>query len=206
MKEIFIIGASEPGYEILDIINEINIRNKEYNFIGFFDEFADGEEIFNSINDISIPAYFISSIGDVFIRERLFRLLLERGFHPETIISPFSYFSPNAKIGKGVLVYPQCSISYYATIEDNVLINFNSSISHGVKIGKNSNICPGVNISGNVNIGKNVFIGIGSKIIEKIDICNSVYIGANSTVVKNINKSGVYYGTPCKYIKGIEDF
>ena len=157
------------------------------------------------LDKVKRKTYFINSFGNVFVRKRIYENLLDLGFLPETIISSKAYLSPSATIGKGVLIYPHCSISYKVKVENNVLINFNSSISHGVEIGENSNICPGVNISGNVKIGKNVFVGIGTQIREKVSICDHVFLGANSTVLGNIEHSGVYYGSPCRFIKDLDN-
>jgi UDP-3-O-[3-hydroxymyristoyl] glucosamine N-acyltransferase len=60
---------------------------------------------------------------------------------------------------------------------------------------------PGVIVSGNVTIQDLVYIGTNSSIKEKIKICELTTIGLNSGVVKDINKPGVYVGTPAIKIK-----
>ena len=205
MKEIIVVGASEPGYEIVDIIRE----NPDYKFIGFFDEFKKGEHIFNYIDPIfdnqEKTYFFAVAVGDVNVRERLFKKMLDGGLEPINLISRRSYVSPKATLGKGVVVYPNCSISYNARIGNNVLVNFNTSISHGAVVGDNTNVCPGVNIAGNVSIGKNGYIGIGSTIIEKRKICENVMVGANSLVIRDITEPGVYVGSPInRKLKGVE--
>jgi acetyltransferase-like isoleucine patch superfamily enzyme len=53
----------------------------------------------------------------------------------------------------------------------------------------------------NIDIGNNIFIGVKSIIMPGVSICDNVIIGAGSIVTKSIIKSGVYVGTPAKYIK-----
>ncbi len=101
-------------------------------------------------------------------------------------------------------MYPNCAISHGAEIGDNVLINYNCSVSHGCRIGDHTNICPGVNIAGDVSVGSSVFLGLGTKIIEKVRVCDRAYVGANSTVVSDIERPGVYVGTPCRLLRELE--
>ena len=54
---------------------------------------------------------------------------------------------------------------------------------------------------GKVNIGNDVFIGIKSIIMPGVSICDKVVIGVNTVVTKSITKSGVYVGSPAKFIK-----
>lgn len=200
MKEILIIGANEPGYELLEIIKSINNVKKEYKFIGFFDDHKKGINIFNDIGEIDEDVFFINSIGNIKDRIRTTSILIEKGFKLINAISPYSYISPSAKLGVGIVIYPGSVVSHDCIIGNNTLINYNSTISHGCVIGDNNNIAPGVNIAGNVTIGNNCFIGIGSAIIEKIKISDNIYIGANSTIINNLKKEGIYVGSPCKFL------
>ena len=49
-------------------------------------------------------------------------------------------------------------------------------------------------------IGNNVLIGSNSTILP-IEICDDVVIGAGSVVTKNIYKSGIYLGSPAKFVR-----
>ena len=60
---------------------------------------------------------------------------------------------------------------------------------------------PGSIISGNCKIGNRVYLGTNSCIREKLSIGDDTIIGLSSGVVKDINKSGVYVGSPVKKIK-----
>ena len=207
IKNIIIIGASEPGFEILDIVKEINNQKKQYEFLGFFDEYKKGRKIFNSfknlekINSNTSEVYFVNSIGNVFNRKRTTNEFKEKGFKLEKIISPQSYISKNSQISQGVIIFPNVSISYNTKIGENVLVNYNCSISHGCSIGENCNISPGCHISGNVKISKNCFLGTGVTIIPEIIIKSEIYIGAGATITKNLKKSGIYVGIPARYLR-----
>lgn len=200
MKKLIIIGASEPGHEILDIL-KTGTHQSDLAFYSFYDDKMKGDRILNNITEELHGLYFISSIGNVGAREQLFMRFVQNQIIPVSVISSAAWIAPSAQVADGVLIYPFCSISSHVQISENVLINFHTSVSHGVHIGANSNLCPGTRIAGNVRLGKNVYVGIGSVIKEKITICDNVLIGANSTVLYDIDEPGIYVGSPCRLLR-----
>lgn len=199
MKKLIIIGAAEPGQEIVDIIRN-GCLQKDLVFHKYYDDNMKNDDIINSLEEVHGYA-FVSSLGNVQVRERLFQRFLEHQLIPASVIASASWISQSAQISDGAVIYPFCNISSEVVIAENVLINFQTSVSHGVHIGANCNLCPGARIAGNVSLGKNVYIGIGSVVKERISICDNVLIGANSTVIRNIDEPGVYAGSPCQLIR-----
>jgi UDP-N-acetylbacillosamine N-acetyltransferase len=200
LKKLIIIGAAEPGQEIVDIIRN-GCLQKDLEFYKYFDDNIRRDDTINTLDEAVYGYAFVSSLGNVQVRERLFQRFVQHQLIPASVIAAASWISPSAQISDGAVIYPFCSISSNVRIAENVLINFHTSVSHGVHIGANSNLCPGARIAGNVSLGKNVYIGIGSVVKEKISICDNVLIGANSTVIRNIDEPGVYAGSPCQLIR-----
>jgi maltose O-acetyltransferase len=54
---------------------------------------------------------------------------------------------------------------------------------------------------GNIIIGDNVWIGTNVYIGCGVNIGNNSVIGANSVVVKDVEKNGIYSGSPAKLIR-----
>ena len=200
MKKLIIIGASEPGREIVDILYNGCLQS-DLVFYKFYDDSLTGENIIHILTDDLQGNFFICSIGNVLTREIFYARFIEHHLIPASVISSKTWIAPSAQIAPGALIYPFCSISSLVHIAENVLINFHTSVSHGVHIGANSNLCPGTRIAGNVILGKNVYVGIGSVIKEKITVCDNVLIGANSTVLKDITEPGIYAGSPCQLLR-----
>lgn len=75
------------------------------------------------------------------------------------------------------------------------------NVGHNCYVGEGSSIAPGVLLGGGVQIGKNCFIWQGVITRSNISICDNVVIGIGSVVMHDITKSGIYYGTPAKYVK-----
>lgn len=102
----------------------------------------------------------------------------------------------NIKLGKGNIICAGSIISTNVEIGDFVQINLNTTIGHDTKIGNFTTTAPGVNISGNCTIGNKVYMGTNSSIKQKIKISDDVIIGMNAGVTKDIDKKGIYIGTP----------
>lgn len=79
------------------------------------------------------------------------------------------------------------------------------NIGHNCVIGKRTFIAPGVLLGGGTEIGDYCYIWQGVITRSNISICDKVVIGAGSLVMKDITKSGVYFGSPAKYMKPYDE-
>jgi sugar O-acyltransferase (sialic acid O-acetyltransferase NeuD family) len=209
----FIFGASGHAKEVLWIIKAINtISQEKFNVHNFVVDDNDsllttGE--YDSIAIISESEYFkkhtnqvhncIVAIGSSKIRNIVFNKIASQNTLFPTLIHPSVVYDKNkVKIGRGVLIGPNATLTTDINIEEFVHINIGSTISHDAQIGAFTTISPGVHIAGNVSLGKNVFLGINATIIDKITICDDVTIGSGAVVTKTINNSGTYIGIPAK--------
>ncbi len=113
-------------------------------------------------------------------------------------IGAFTYIGKNCKIGKGVLIYPQCYIG------DNVTIGDNTTLYAGVKIYKDVQIGSKCVLHSGAVIGADGFgfaprpDGTYEKIpqIGNVVIEDEVEIGANTTIDRaTFGSTRVKYGT-----------
>lgn len=119
-------------------------------------------------------------------------------------------FSDNVKIGpfveiqKNVIIGKNTTISSHSFVCELVTIGENCFISHGVMftndLFKNGKLGGSKEKWKPTKIGNNVLIGSNSTILP-IEICDDVVIGAGSVVTKNIQKSGIYFGSPAKFVR-----
>lgn len=114
----------------------------------------------------------------------------------ETIIHPTAVISDWVTYGIGNIICAGAVITCNISFGDFNVVDRNSSIGHDCTLGDFVHLTPGVVISGNVTIGNNVYFGTNSVVKERINICSKVTIGLNSGVINDINKPGVYIGTP----------
>ena len=98
----------------------------------------------------------------------------------------------NTEIGSFTVIDAFKSIK----IEDNVKIGFNCTIlSYSSIDGK----------SGKTILKNNCKIGSNSVIMPNITVGENSVVGANSFVNKDIPPNEVWFGTPAKFIKTVED-
>jgi sugar O-acyltransferase (sialic acid O-acetyltransferase NeuD family) len=126
---------------------------------------------------------------------------LPKGIKFFTFVHPTSLIMDNVEIGEGSFIGCYSILTTNIKIGSHSILNRANHIGHDCRIGDFFSAMPGVIVSGNVTIQDLVYIGTNSSIKEKIKICDLTTIGLNSGVVKDINKSGVYVGTPAIKIK-----
>jgi len=126
---------------------------------------------------------------------------LPKGIKFFTFIHPTSLIMDNVDIGDGSFIGAYSILTTNIKIGKHSILNRSNHIGHDCRIGDFFSAMPGVIVSGNVTIQDLVYIGTNSSIKEKIKICELTTIGLNSGVVKDIDKPGVYIGTPAIKIK-----
>jgi sugar O-acyltransferase (sialic acid O-acetyltransferase NeuD family) len=206
-KPLILLGGGGHCKSCIDVIESIG----EWEIKGILDNnFNEDERVFgypvigddsyiDSLNESH--HYFLVTVGHIkssAIRNHLFNLLEQKKANIATIISPNAYVSKYAKVAQGTIVHHGCIINANVEIGENNIINSSAIIEHDTVIGNHNHISTAVTINGNVYLGNNCFIGSGSVVSNNLRISDGVVIGAGSLVIKNIDKAGVYAGSPIK--------
>ena len=220
MKKIVILGTGGNCNDIVDTINEINLKagKKKYECVGFLDDNKKfhgkkfmGLKVMGSLDIVSEfgeDIFFVNGIGSS--RTFLFKekIIKKTGIPRdsfETIVHPSASISKTAEIGRGVVILQNVTISTNVKIRDHVIILPNAVISHDDIIGDYSIVTGGVCISGNVKIGRSVYLGTNASIIENITIGDHSLVGMGSVVIKNVAPYTVVAGNPAKVLRKIEE-
>ena len=158
----------------------------------------------STINDI-VNKYqtnrFFIGFGNMKHRKRVFEVLIGMGLEPINIFHPDAIISPQAKIGKGVLIECGCLVTPNPTIGDNVVVNTGSQVNHDNIIESHVYIASGVVLSGGVTIKENTLIDDGVIITLGRSVGSNCIIGAGAVVTKNIGDNVVGYGSPCRIVR-----
>ena len=115
-----------------------------------------------------------------------------------SFIHSSSIISNKVKLGKGVIIGPNCVFTSNAVIKDYNQFNSQCIISHDCQIGYNNQFSSGVKIMGKCNIGSNNFFGVDSKMIDSTQLLHNNLVGANATITKNFDSYNTIIGTPGK--------
>lgn len=204
-EEVIVLGF---GGNAVDFFDTISTR---YTIIGFVDDDVKKQHL--SYKDIKVysrtflkdhpNSKIISLIGSektIQIRNKIiedFDIQLDRfgsAIHPKAIVSP------EAIIGKDVVVMPGVVITSNAVIGNHVFILANSVIHHDVSVEDYTLIGSNVTIAGNVSIGKNCYIGSCSSIKNDLHIGDNCIIGMAANVLKSVQSNSKMIGNPAKSI------
>lgn len=210
-KMVVLIGARLDGHAgvVLDVIREYDL----YEVVGFLDDELSlhhkdisGIPLLGSIESyfsrfpLKETLFFVSSGNNIF-RESCYDYIKKKGLNFVNVIHPSAVISQSAKIGKGVFVGANVSITHNVTIGNGVLINTSASIDHDNIIEDFVNISPGCHTSGRVRIKKKAFLGSGVSIIPDITIGEDAVIGAGAVVIGDIAANTKVAGVPAKEIE-----
>lgn len=210
-KKILLIGGGGHCKSVLDTILKLN----KYKKIGIVDKKENiGKNIMGTPIvgcDDDLPSLIregykyafitIGSIGNPFLRIKLFDLLIKIGYEIPIIIDPSATVSQFSEIEEGVFIGKNSIVNAETFIEKAAIINSGSIIEHECKIGKFSHIAPGAVLGGSVTINQNAHIGSNSVIKQGLIIGENSIIGMGSVVLKNINSNSMAYGNPCREVK-----
>ena len=162
MKRVVIIGAGGHAREVAEILRA---SSPDTSVLGFVDDQSELEgKIINGLPILGgwswlqdadmTEAAVICAVGSPEVRRNLARRAMESGLSFCNAISPLAYVSPHARIGQGVMIFPNAVISTDCAVGDHSIVNVGSTVSHDAELDSFSTINPGVHIAGNVSIGE----------------------------------------------------
>lgn len=144
---------------------------------------------------------FFIAFGSMHSRKAVYEKFVSKGWEAVNIFHPDAVISPDAKIGKGVLIECGCLITPNPTIGDNVVVNTGSQVNHDNVIENHVYIASGVVLSGGVTIRENTLLDDGVIVTLGRSVGKNCIIGAGGVVTKNVPDNTVAYGCPAKVIR-----
>ena len=215
VKKVIILGTGGNCIDILESLLDINagLSTKLYDIQGFLDDDPkkqnhkiDGFPVLGSLKDAARyeDCYFVNGIGSINNYWRRKEIVESTNISKDRFISvvhPTSYISSSAKLGVGVVVFQQATITNHVVMGDFVVILPQSILSHDVVIGDYTCIAGGVNISGGAQVGALSFLGSGASVIGSINIGSKSLVGLGSVVLKDVPDNVVVAGVPARIIR-----
>ena len=211
MKKIAVFGAGGFGREVRWLIDEINQKENEWEFIGYFDDdfshvtkidskyFLGGTD---ALNQLSTTIYLVIAIGNPVIKKKIIQKITNTNIHYPTLIHPSVIWGKeHSSIGEGSIICAGNIFTVDYSIGKHVILNLGCTVGHDTIIGDYASFMPSVNISGEVNIGEGVYVGTGAKIINQLEIGAFTVVGAGAVVSKTLPANCTAVGIPAKPIK-----
>ena len=203
MKNVILVGGF---HEIIELC-----ENNNYEIIGIIDKqgkgkYRDYDIICDDNNAVSlddfyrkIPLIITPDLPNT--RKKLFDYYSVLGFTFSTLVSNKANISKSVTPQEGCVIQDMANVSAESVIGKFVKLNTMCNVMHNSKIGDFSTVAPNAVILGYVEIGKYCYIGSNATVLPNISICDNVIVGAGSVVTKNIIISGIYVGTPARFVK-----
>ena len=192
-KSAIDVIEAEGKFEIIGILD---LPEKKGNYVLNYEIIGSDDTIDSFITSCK---YFLVTLGQIKRakpRIDLYTKIKKAGGVLPNIISPNAYIGKNVIVGEGNIIMHSAIINTGAEIGNNCIINNMALIEHDTTIGNHVHISTGANINGNCRIGNGCFIGSGSTTIEGILIEDNVTIGAGSVIVNDIEKNKTVFGNP----------
>ncbi|MEO6632785.1 MAG: acetyltransferase [Mucilaginibacter sp.] len=145
--------------------------------------------------------HFIPTLGYLSknLRLTILNYLLENNYNVFSFIHPTAFVSKNAKIGKGVIIYPLCNIDQGVTVSDGTIILNSSIVAHDTYIGKCCYLAPGVCLSGFITVEDLCFIGTSAVLANNIKVGKNSTIAIGTCLTKDIDENSCVIGNPFKH-------
>jgi len=211
-KKLIIIGCGGFGREVAWLVERINEKEHQWDFLGFVDDdqslegtIIDGYPILGDMDwllEQTEELYVTCSIAKPAIRSKLIeRCQKKENIHFPILVDPSAIIGKTVQIGEGSIICAQTIMTVDAILGKHVIINLACTIGHDAVLDDYVTLYPTVNVSGHVHIGTHTEIGTGTQIIQGLTIGEDTIVGAGGVVIRDIPSHCTAVGDPAKPIK-----
>jgi sugar O-acyltransferase (sialic acid O-acetyltransferase NeuD family) len=213
--KVVILGSGGNSIDILDTLLEINdaAGRPQYECIGFLDDNAaawgrtiHGVQVLGPLQAAAEQrdACFVNGIGSAETFWQKEAIIARTGIPPErflTLIHPSAQVSRFARLGQGVVVLQQVTITADVRIGDHVILLPGSVISHDSVLGDYSCVAAGACVSGRVKVGPSCYLGSTCAIREGVTLGEYSLVGMGSVVLEDVQANTVVVGNPARPLR-----
>ncbi len=205
-KKIILVGYSGHGLVVADTalennLNIIGYTEKSINSINPYNLEYLGDESSPNFDLWNLDVNFILGIGDNFLREKIYNLIIKNGKKVISLMNSTASISSFATIGDGVFINRNVTINTLVNISNNVILNTGCIIDHECEIQESVHLAPGVVLAGNVKVGAGTFIGANAVVKQGVVIGKNVIVGAGTVVIDDIPNGKKIVGNPNRFIE-----
>lgn len=207
MKNLYIVGASGCGREVLNIIKDIHaLKGVQWNVVGFLDDNLHAlEGIECDYKVVETIQNYVPQENDVLalgianpqIKEKIVTMLKNKGAAFQSIIHPYVALGRFNTVGEGAVIYSGFGMSVNVNIGSFCTL-LACGLGHDVTVGDFSTISTWCNIMGHVKIGKRVFMGGNCAVAPSAVIEDDAYVGVGSVVLRKVKAGKKVFGNPAR--------
>lgn len=143
---------------------------------------------------------FVCAIGSTRARLAVCRRLQERGWKFTTLIHPTARVDRKCVIGEGSIVGPFVYIGPGAKLGAFVLLNVSASVGHDATLGDGVTMSSHTDLTGQAVLEEGVYVGSHASVLQKVRIGAYATVGAGSVAIRNVKPEITVFGLPAKAI------
>jgi sugar O-acyltransferase (sialic acid O-acetyltransferase NeuD family) len=141
------------------------------------------------------PSNAVIAIGSNQVRKKL---AMQCQFAWPTIVHPFTWVAPTAKLGPGTVVLAGAVIQPDVQVGAHCIVNTSASVDHDCFVSDYIHLCPGVRLTGGVSVGEGVTIGSGAVVLPYKCLGAWSVVGAGSVVNRDFEANSTVVGVPAR--------
>jgi sugar O-acyltransferase (sialic acid O-acetyltransferase NeuD family) len=209
LPELYIVGAGGFGRELYCWLKDTSAWGRDWEFSGFLDDDLSALDSFNHDGKVVakvsefVPKgsqLFACGIGNVEMKQKACRGLIEQGAEFVSIVHPTAVIGDRVALGAGVVVCPGVILTCDIAVGRMAMVNLNSTVGHDVTIGEWSTLSPLNSLTAGVSIGDGVFLGSGAHVLPGISVGDGAFVGAGSVVMRDVKNGQKIYGNPARIL------
>ena len=214
-EKVIIIGGEGNGSVIADAVTDARLHGStDARICGYLNDRMNkgdliaGLPVLGLLSDVQLFLeqdykfiYTIYRIDGQRERIVLFRSLKIPAESLFTFVHHKAYVAPSVKIGHGVIIMPQVSISAESVIGDCCLLMVNSSVGHSSVLASHCHLAAQSCCSSHVQLEEGVHIGLNATVREHLVMKKYSSLGMGSVLLNNIDEGEIWTGNPAHFLR-----
>jgi sugar O-acyltransferase (sialic acid O-acetyltransferase NeuD family) len=210
LAPLVIVGAGGFARETVSVVDAINTREPQYDFVGFLDddealwgERRSGRTILGPVEWLAnrsdvVVAVCVGSPTSIGSRAALVERLGLDAARYASLVHPAAVVGREVVIGAGTVIHAGCvmtaelSIGRHNALMPNVVLTHDDDVADHVTFGS------GACLAGNVAVGDSAYIGSGALVREGLSIGSRALVGMGSVVTRDVPSTQVWSGVPAR--------
>ena len=196
-------GSSEPRYDVLGFLDPRDeLQGQTRNGLPVLGRLPDAARYVEKYPDVRFTTW-IGRVETFHLRPERIASLGVPTERFETIVHPTSYISRRAKVGRGALIFQQCTVSNQAAIGDHVVVLPQTVISHDCVMGDYAVATSACIVGSEAKVGRNAYLGTGCSMLPGVTIGEGSLVGVGAVVLRDVEPNKVVVGNPARVLRDV---